>query len=1746
MLVMDMLQACAVIIVYQTTVHAKPVQQRTACGHPGDNDNMYSCHSPGGPQSAGKFHKQVHQTSNMAVDNVLLQRSHVLSKQALENASAEHAFSLLQTDPKAQQYRPWSVDNLVSPQDPMNDPTWVKDLGRGLTLGGLYDMRTDQPIPGYMFVKNAVEKRKRVVNTPYTALEMVNSDTLKDKFKLASVESSLSMSLMVGFVEMESGATAKYLSDKAQSSRTSRVSMNYMTRTHTEYLDLYDQELKQSMYHEPISNGLATHVVTGVLWGGNCFAIFEADTASSEEKLSIQSNLSNMVKVNTPLIGLGSTAGVDLSNMKSIKHTSEKTTVRIYGDHVPTEPIPTQVDKALEYIQKIPKTISSKPVPVAVQLFPLSKLDTKASRLRQLVNDYSIDAALGLFMELDELEVMVKDLSIIQEDGFVLWKQNVQAYLAQLQNYRASMTLRLGAALKGVRGGTMPQDVLLEPVREHRNSDFSKNRVSNRVQIFSDQIYNLKAWVRVLLQDGVTVAYAFSDFTAKTFDGDYDDVYALIFKGMNPSADRKSSMLMRRFRSFAAKRKHSKTQAFVFIHYDSFEHQFKVEAAMKTMERSPHEQNKMLHLLEAGKALKAHGGADMGGELPDQEELLPGWKKNEAGYLHEATGSLVEDSLWPHTFPPHPAGSLHGELDPQDSSYEEIGETLWLQGESNQNGQTFFWNPQRRHFSWEVPKEVKDLLMQQRSQEKQAAVNHDFEEAKRLHNLEQMEESAFRTAEDLQARIALAAETRSYDHAEQLQEQLHKVRSSASLLTSAAVHRVRFSCCSSQGLSLEDLGCQALLPPQCRSRNLTSWSSAEAQLEQETCRRILELLPNSCFQMGVVSRLCKELLPQSCLGMTYADLDTALLSDECWRNLRARPVIAAASTCNQASCECSLDTNMTAGLCCDRKTQRTRRVSTQQGGWCAESPCGLGEFWCPDVSLGRQSGNMTAGRCVFDCVSCDGQRRQAVNQVCEQATPSLCYNEAGGLFHCPSSDQCMGTCASCAGFEVQDDVLHTCAKQPSPAICFDERHGLLFCPTTKTCVEPSRCQMDCVNKPKSDYVKRECSTGVTLTLPLAISGTPSRDTVRFEFEANAESRAAFSSAILLPRTFPGTITPAMLWREAQRQLSVTRCVLAAQEVPLKPRRVTRSLHGCSLEEDKHYNLWMALSDDAADPTDALLTVVPVLVPRPVSFASQVTATMEPSSGRLVVRFTLSTSVSIDPTSESSLLGWAWLLPSHLAACCVDAKVARLEPAALYNSIVGRKVVEESEKSLLKGLLHCSVQAAPIEVDAQVSWIMNCPALLQRASSLNVGLGVRVLAARDGLSGDGGTLTHVVPVALSPPCLPSEVSVYQGRFGCAHLPSVEDGGACEVVPDLPPGRCTHTHLICMTGQWATCRNPSGSNNPPTRNNLSQMTSCVFTTSVSCAIPTADQVRTMFETAWTVVDESQEGLNRIQKEGVRSLRQNITNNESAAIDVYGRSPAAHKNAGVSVRGIATEDDSKQRIHQQSLGFLQLSQERQVREQGFYGPVSITCRGSGRKVYAQRGKDNTDEFGATSSPIVTSDQLWRIISSGDGTYRIVNAYSGRIMFAQRNKDLNRGFVATPNDWNNAPDQYWRLVGKGDGTFVIINQDSGRRLYAEQGKHGKYGFGASIRADPMDIHQWKLKVECSATLYQNGDFTGWSATFAVGSYTASLLRAAGGHDNDAESIEVFGRGCSVVVYEEDFFSRTSKDFASWSVHQR
>lgn len=70
-------------------------------------------------------------------------------------------------------------------------------------------------------------------------------------------------------------------------------------------------------------------------------------------------------------------------------------------------------------------------------------------------------------------------------------------------------------------------------------------------------------------------------------------------------------------------------------------------------------------------------------------------------------------------------------------------------------------------------------------------------------------------------------------------------------------------------------------------------------------------------------------------------------------------------------------------------------------------------------------------------------------------------------------------------------------------------------------------------------------------------------------------------------------------------------------------------------------------------------------------------------------------------------------------------------------------------------------------------------------------------------------------------------------------------------------------------------------------------------------------------------------------------------------------------------------------------------------------------------------------------------------------------------------------------------------------------------------------------------IEFDKGIDLFDNADYTGWKASFDVGSYTTANLVAAGGVNNQASSVRV-PSGYRVTLYDEDNFSGTTLVFTS------
>ncbi|KAF3857753.1 hypothetical protein F7725_010954 [Dissostichus mawsoni] len=125
--------------------------------------------------------------------------------------------------------------------------------------------------------------------------------------------------------------------------------------------------------------GIATHVVTGILYGAQAFFVFDREVSVNENHRDIQGNMKVMIKNISSL----SIDGEGSLKMEDKDKANEKLSCRFFGDFLIPKP-PTSFQEAVEVYQSLPKLLGANgenAVPVKVWLLPLTCLDSTAAKL---------------------------------------------------------------------------------------------------------------------------------------------------------------------------------------------------------------------------------------------------------------------------------------------------------------------------------------------------------------------------------------------------------------------------------------------------------------------------------------------------------------------------------------------------------------------------------------------------------------------------------------------------------------------------------------------------------------------------------------------------------------------------------------------------------------------------------------------------------------------------------------------------------------------------------------------------------------------------------------------------------------------------------------------------------------------------------------------------------------------------------------------------------------------------------------------------------------------------------------------------------------------------------------------------------------------------------------------------------------------------------------------------------------------
>ena len=150
-------------------------------------------------------------------------------------------------------------------------------LGQSGALGSLYDIRSDNVLPGSVLKStHPPADCIRVLQTPKLTYNHTMKDTLEEKLQNLDISAELSASILGGFLDCS--LSANYIMKKKSDARSQYASVSCNMQTCTEVLQL-ESVGAQFLSLASLQNPHATHVICGVEWGAQ--TVIEAKTTTT-------------------------------------------------------------------------------------------------------------------------------------------------------------------------------------------------------------------------------------------------------------------------------------------------------------------------------------------------------------------------------------------------------------------------------------------------------------------------------------------------------------------------------------------------------------------------------------------------------------------------------------------------------------------------------------------------------------------------------------------------------------------------------------------------------------------------------------------------------------------------------------------------------------------------------------------------------------------------------------------------------------------------------------------------------------------------------------------------------------------------------------------------------------------------------------------------------------------------------------------------------------------------------------------------------------------------------------------------------------------------------------------------------------------------------------------------------------------------------------------------------------------------
>ncbi|KAK2896089.1 hypothetical protein Q8A73_015577 [Channa argus] len=249
-------------------------------------------------------------------------------------------------------------------------------------------------------------------------------------------------------------------------------------------------------YPYVFDEGIATHVVTGILYGAQAFFVFDREVSDDENHQDIEGHLKVMIN-KIPSVGIEGDGSLKLEDTEIRK--VEKFSCRFYGDFL-LDKTPASYKDAVEVYQSLPKLLGAdgeNAVPMKVWLLPLTSLDSSAAKLVRQISAVYVEEAQTVLEDLKEVEIRCNDaLKVTQQ--FLEIVKKLKTFKELCSGYKLEFQKNLAKILPSIRGGGEEEAVLAEILEKRHSSPFNNTSLNEWIDCKVREVYTVVSFTNMM------------------------------------------------------------------------------------------------------------------------------------------------------------------------------------------------------------------------------------------------------------------------------------------------------------------------------------------------------------------------------------------------------------------------------------------------------------------------------------------------------------------------------------------------------------------------------------------------------------------------------------------------------------------------------------------------------------------------------------------------------------------------------------------------------------------------------------------------------------------------------------------------------------------------------------------------------------------------------------------------------------------------------------------------------------------------------------------------------------------------------------------------------------------------------------------------------------------------------------------------------------------------------------------------